>query len=80
MASTRSGTDSPLKQAERNPADDDVDDEGGVDGENGVDCENENDRMESAPAVGWFGGVTRWASKLWTTKRVERRNTPHTRE
>jgi len=74
MPSTPSGTDAPLKQAERNPLEDDVDDEGGVD------CENENNRVESVVAVGWFGGMTRWASKLWTAKRAERRNTPDTRE
>lgn len=48
--------------------------EGGEDGEDGEDGEGESVRME-APAVGWFGGVTRWASKLWGPKRVERLNT-----
>ena len=49
--------------------------EGGEDGEDGEDGEGESDRME-APVIGWFGGVTRWASKLWSAKRAERTNTP----
>ncbi len=74
MASTPLGKDSPLKDAEIKPDEVDVD----VD----VDCENENEngRTESAPAVGWFGGMTRWASKFWTQRRAKRLSTPPTQE
>jgi len=78
MPSTPPRTGSLLKEVERKPAEDDVDGESGVDDEN--ENSRENDRMENALAVNWFGGMTRWASKLWTTKRAERLNTPHTRE
>ena len=74
MAPTPLGTDSPLKETERRPA------EGGVDVDYENENENENDGIESAPAVGWFGGMTRWASKLWAPKRARGLSTPHTQE
>lgn len=69
MASTPLGT---LEEADKRPAEGDMD----------VDCENENenDRMENVPAVGWFGGMTRWASKLWAPKRAKGLSTPHSQE
>lgn len=69
-----SGTDSLAKDAERNPTECDVD------GEDAVDGEDESDGTESVSPVGWLGGMTRWASKLWSTKRTERLDTPHARE
>lgn len=64
------GTEPPVKDAEIKLAEVDVD----------LDCENENDGTESAPAVGWFGGMTRWASNLWSQKRAKRLSTPPTQE
>ena len=70
LPSTPPGADSLAIDAERNQV------EGGGDGEDAADGDGESDRTESAPAIGWIGGVTRWASKLWSTKRAERLNTP----
>lgn len=73
MASTPSGADPLVKGAEKTLAEGDED---GEDEEDGAGSEDESDRMEGVPANGWFGGMTRWASKLWSIKRVERPNTP----
>lgn len=69
---THPEADSPAIDAERKPYEGSEDGEDGEDGANG---ESESDWMESVPAINWFGGVTRWASKLWSTKRAERLNT-----
>jgi len=77
MPSTPSGTDVLAKDTERPPDEGDLDSEDGEGGEGG---EGGSEHMEGASANGWLGGVSRWASKLWISKRPERVNTPRPRD